>query len=63
MKIFRKIAKLILCKWLKIHWIRESHTVYEDGTVEPDCDIYCRLCLYCPGIDNPDDYDYMSEEF
>jgi hypothetical protein len=61
MKIFKKLLILILCKWLHIHWIRTSHTVYDDGSVETDPDTYCHLCGYWPGQDDPIDYDYFEE--
>ncbi len=50
------LLKLILCKWLKIHWIRTSHTEYDDGSIEEEPDTYCRLCGYWPGIDDLDEY-------
>jgi hypothetical protein len=52
-----KFIKLILCKWLKVHWIREHHWVYADGSIESDPDNYCDLCGYWPGIDDPNDYE------
>ena len=55
-----RLLTLILCKWLRLHWIRTHHTIYPDGTREIDPDVYCDLCLYWPGQDDPDDYDYLE---
>jgi len=59
MKIFRKLLILVLCKWLRIHWITTHIEDYDDdGT--PFLDRWCNLCFYWPGIDDSDDYDYFE---
>lgn len=65
MKILSKWLRFIWCKTLHIHWYETTHTVYADGTVEPDPDTYCRLCGYYPGQDDESEYtkDYYNADY
>ena len=58
-RFFRALAILVLCKWLSVHWMRDHRAGYDEDGIPCD-DWYCDLCLYWPGIDAPDDYDYFE---
>ncbi len=42
---------LILCRWLKIHWLRDHMTTYDDIKVSYWPERYCCLCGYWPELD------------
>jgi hypothetical protein len=46
-----KFLCLILCQWLKRHWLRDHSTTYDDKMVTYWPERYCCLCGYWPALD------------